>query len=173
MADAPVQLIPGDAAKGGPVPGIGLCLSGGGYRAMMFHVGVLWRLYEAGVLEDSQSDLERLGRIDHGRLLGAEVEGAELRSGASCKHDFVPKVVAPVRATRRRDDRRRGRSSWDWSCPAASAIASPAPTTSIFRRKTLQDLPDQPRFVINATNVQSGVLWRFSSPTCATIGSAR
>ena len=26
---------------------------------------------------------------------------------------------------------------------------------------TLQDLPDAPRFVINATNVQSGVLWRF------------
>ena len=30
--------------------GIGLCLSGGGYRAMLFHVGALWRLYDAGVL---------------------------------------------------------------------------------------------------------------------------
>ncbi|HEX6200387.1 MAG TPA: patatin-like phospholipase family protein, partial [Thermoanaerobaculia bacterium] len=29
---------------------------------------------------------------------------------------------------------------------------------------TLQDLPDRPRFVINATNVQSGALWRFSKP---------
>jgi NTE family protein len=28
----------------------------------------------------------------------------------------------------------------------------------------LQDLPDTPRFVINATNVQSGVLWRFMKP---------
>jgi NTE family protein len=26
----------------------------------------------------------------------------------------------------------------------------------------LQELPDAPRFIINATNVQSGVLWRFS-----------
>ena len=29
---------------------------------------------------------------------------------------------------------------------------------------TLQDLPDRPRFVINATNLQSAVLWRFSKP---------
>lgn len=30
--------------------GIGLCLSGGGYRAMLFHVGALWRLVELGLL---------------------------------------------------------------------------------------------------------------------------
>ena len=29
---------------------------------------------------------------------------------------------------------------------------------------TLQDLPDRPRFVFNATNLQSGALWRFSKP---------
>jgi hypothetical protein len=27
-----------------PKPGVALCLSGGGYRAMLFHLGVLWRL---------------------------------------------------------------------------------------------------------------------------------
>src|SRR5438093_13237989 len=36
--------------------------------------------------------------------------------------------------------------------------------TCCFGDATLQDLPDAPRFVINATNVQSGVLWRFSKP---------
>ena len=30
----------------------------------------------------------------------------------------------------------------------------------LFHGKTLQDMPDEPRFVINATNVQSGALWR-------------
>jgi hypothetical protein len=34
-----------------PEAGIGLCLSGGGYRAMLFHVGGLWRLYESGMLK--------------------------------------------------------------------------------------------------------------------------
>jgi NTE family protein len=31
----------------------------------------------------------------------------------------------------------------------------------LFGDATLQDLPDKPRFVFNATNVQSGALWRF------------
>lgn len=34
----------------------------------------------------------------------------------------------------------------------------------LFGDATLQNLVDKPRFVINATNVQSGVLWRFSKP---------
>ena len=35
----------------------------------------------------------------------------------------------------------------------------------LFGEATLQDLPDDPpRFIINATNVQTGVLWRFSKP---------
>ena len=28
-----------------------ICLSGGGYRAMVFHLGALWRLNEAGLLK--------------------------------------------------------------------------------------------------------------------------
>ena len=34
----------------------------------------------------------------------------------------------------------------------------------LFHSRTLQDLPVEPRFVINATNIQSGVLMRFSRP---------
>ena len=34
----------------------------------------------------------------------------------------------------------------------------------LYGTKTLQNLPDYPRFVINATNLQSGALWRFSKP---------
>ena len=37
----------------------------------------------------------------------------------------------------------------------------------LFGEATLQDLPDHPRFVINATSVQSGVLFRFSKPYMA------
>ena len=33
-----------------PEDGLALCLSGGGYRAMVFHVGVLWRLNEVGIM---------------------------------------------------------------------------------------------------------------------------
>ena len=34
----------------------------------------------------------------------------------------------------------------------------------LFHGKTLQDLPDEPRFIFNATNIGTGVLWRFSKP---------
>lgn len=34
----------------------------------------------------------------------------------------------------------------------------------LFGKATLQDLPDNPRFVINATSLQTTVLWRFSKP---------
>lgn len=34
----------------------------------------------------------------------------------------------------------------------------------LFEGATLQDLPDEPRFVINATNLETGSLWRFSKP---------
>jgi NTE family protein len=37
----------------------------------------------------------------------------------------------------------------------------------LFGKATLQDLPDTPRFVINATNLESGVLMRFSKPYLA------
>jgi NTE family protein len=45
-------------------PGIGLCLSGGGYRAMVFHVGVLWRLNEAGYL----AKIERISSVSGGSI---------------------------------------------------------------------------------------------------------
>jgi NTE family protein len=34
----------------------------------------------------------------------------------------------------------------------------------LFGKKTLQQMPDTPRFVFCATNLQTGVLWRFSKP---------
>ena len=46
----PVRFLESDDPLKLPRPGIGLCLSGGGYRAMLFHVGAIWRLNELGLL---------------------------------------------------------------------------------------------------------------------------
>ena len=61
--------------RGKPEEGLGLCLSGGGYRAMLFHVGALWRLYEAGLLKQCKADLKRLRRLDHAGLLALKWSG--------------------------------------------------------------------------------------------------
>ena len=45
---ASVNYIPTDKPQELPQDGIALCLSGGGYRAMLFHPGAFWRLNEAG-----------------------------------------------------------------------------------------------------------------------------
>lgn len=46
-AAAPVQVSSSEQVDV-PSPGIGLWLSGGGYRAMLFHLGALWRLNTMG-----------------------------------------------------------------------------------------------------------------------------
>jgi NTE family protein len=143
--------------------GIALCLSGGGYRAMLFHVGALWRLYEAGIL----GQVKRISSVSGGSVTAGVLgyKWAKLSfDPARTALDFVPEVVAPLRAL-------AGRTV---DIPAivgglllpgriSDRLAS-AYDNALFHGASLQDLPDAPRFVINATSVQSGVLWRFMKP---------
>jgi NTE family protein len=48
----------------GAQEGIGLALSGGGFRATLFHVGSLWRLNEMGILKK----LNRVSSISGGSI---------------------------------------------------------------------------------------------------------
>jgi NTE family protein len=143
--------------------GIALCLSGGGYRAMLFHVGALWRLYEAGIL----GQVKRISSVSGGSVTAGVLgyRWAKLSfDPARTALDFVPEVVAPLRSL-------AGRTV---DIPAivgglllpgriSDRLAS-AYDNALFHGASLQDLPDAPRFVINATSVQSGVLWRFMKP---------
>src|SRR5688572_4484386 len=62
--DMPVETITTDPSENTPVTGTALCLSGGGYRAMVFHTGVLWRLYEAGLL----GKVDRVSSVSGGSI---------------------------------------------------------------------------------------------------------
>lgn len=163
MSTEPIQFVPGDPVPSAPEPGIALCLSGGGYRAMIFHVGVLWRLYEARLL----NKLARISSVSGGSIT-AGVLGLKWHElvfdPARIQTDFVEKIVKPLRAM-----------AGETIDAEAVIVGSLLPGTisdriaraydkTLFKGATLQALPDAPRFVINATNVQSGVLWRFSKP---------
>jgi len=50
--DVTQGLIPGIRAPAEPEEGIALCLSGGGYREMLFHLGGIIRLNETGHLKE-------------------------------------------------------------------------------------------------------------------------
>jgi hypothetical protein len=61
--------------------------------------------------------------------------------------------------------------NWQSTLLARASANPSAPIARAYDRHlfnggtpTLQDLPDRPRFVINATNQQSGAVWRFSKP---------
>jgi NTE family protein len=163
MSDIPVRLIPTDSENEQPENAPALCLSGGGYRAMVFHIGALWRLYETGWL----NRLERISSVSGGSITSGflGLQWSQLSfDPANLKNDFVPKVVTPLRAL----------ASTTIDIPAVilglllpggvSGQIAKAYDSALFNGRTLQDLPDSPRFVINATNTQSTVLWRFSKP---------
>lgn len=160
---SPVRWLPTDDPTGSSLdPGAALCLSGGGYRAMVFHVGVLWRLNEAGMLPG----LRRISSVSGGSLTAGVL--AMNWSRLDFDRDrvaagFVPHLVEPVRSI--------AREHIDVTA-VLGGLVSPFSSISdrvvkayrdhLFGTTTLQDLPDEPRFVFNATNLESGVLMRLS-----------
>lgn len=162
----PIRQIPGDEAKQ-PRPGIALCLSGGGYRAMVFHLGALWRLNEAGLLRK----LDRISSVSGGSIT-AGVLGLQWKklnfSAQGTASNLLELVVNPVLGL--------ANHTLD-VISIAEGIVNPFKSISeeiadayrshLYGHATLQDLPSDnegPRFVMNATNVQTKVLWRFSKP---------
>lgn len=158
----PVVFLDGEENRA-PEEGIGLCLSGGGYRAMVFHVGVLWRLYEVGLLDQ----VKRVSSVSGGSIT-AGVLGLKWRNlsfePSQVRDDFVREVVTPIREL--------AEETIDAEAVILGMIlpgrisdrVGGAYERFLFGDATLQDLPDTPRFVFNATNVQSGALWRFMKP---------
>jgi NTE family protein len=164
----PVQFTPGEQAPPPPPPdSSGLCLSGGGSRAMLFHVGALRRLNELGLL----SRLDRISSVSGGSivsgLLGIRWRDLTFDTGGVATN-FEHLLAEPIFDF----------ASVQVDIPAGiMGVLLPRVTAaSTFTRiladhlyggATLQDLPHEgqgPRFVINATNLQSGALWRFSQP---------
>ena len=146
-----------------PEPGIALCLSGGGYRAMVFHLGSLWRLNELGYL----ARLSRISSVSGGSitagLLGLKWSRLQFVGGIAQR--LGPEVIDPIRAFAHETIDVGSVFKGVFLPGSISDKVAAAYRRHLFGEATLQDLPDDPpRFVINATNVQTGSLWRFSKP---------
>ena len=148
--------------------GIALCLSGGGYRAMLFHVGVLWRLNEIGLLPK----LNRISSVSGGSITAAVLAlkwQKALRFENGVATNFIAEVVDPImRLADRTIDVPSVFGGSLWFGTIGEKITR-AYRKHLFGDASLQDIVDEkpgvsPRFVFNATNVQSGVLWRFMKP---------
>ncbi len=160
IAPAPVEFIATDDPSKPPKEGIALCLSGGGYRAMLFHLGALIRLNELGQLPK----IDKVSSVSGGSIV-AGVLGLKWNRLAF-KNDvataFQAEVVEPVRKLAAKTIDVPSVLIGLVTGSVADRIAQEY-RTYLFDHATLQDLPaSKPKFVINATNVQSKALWRFS-----------
>ncbi len=92
----PVVTIPGDSTRGGASAGIALCLSGGGYRAMLFHLGALWRLNEWGYLPR----IARISSVSGGSIiaatLGARWKRLAIDATTGIAERFETELAAPI-----------------------------------------------------------------------------
>jgi NTE family protein len=168
---------------------IGLCLSGGGFRAAAFHLGTLRKLNELNIL----NHVDVISTISGGSIAGAFY--------ALNKNDF-PKFEADLKAGLKKSVIRRIIFSFRIITSLLLFAAVPIsirlffhhngfalaatlflvlltilfqfyfiPLTKLkarvydkifFKNQMLKNLPDQPKIAINATNLETGTLFTFS-----------
>jgi NTE family protein len=151
--------------------GLALCLSGGGYRAAIYHLGAMLRLHECGLLRR----VERISSVSGGSIVAAWYASAIIRQGAGrnavaysnwCDAlDFRAVVLEPFRAIAATDIRtgpvlKSLLLNFVWPRFGAPQLArsyarliTPAP---------LSALPDAPNFVFCATDLTFGVNFELS-----------
>lgn len=147
----------------GPEPGVALCLSGGGFRAMMFHAGVLRRLNDGGYLQT----IDRVSSVSGGSIAAGTLalnwpKLSFNTQGVATNFDDV--IVKPIRTLAAHTIDVGSIVTGVFGFGTVADKIADHYRKYLFGNATLQNLPDRPRFVINATNVQSKSLWRFSKP---------
>jgi NTE family protein len=151
--------------------GVGLALSGGGYKAAAYHLGGLIRLNEMGWLKR----IDRISSVSGGSiaagLLGLKWKALTF-DAAGVATNFDAEVAAPLRKFLLEANLDVGSALLGLFNPFRSGGDEVASRYAkhLFGKATLQDLPAEgegPRFVIVATNYELNSLWRFSRPYAA------
>ena len=136
-----------DAPRTGIQPGTALCLSGGGFRAMLFHAGAIRCLADLDLLPEIQAI--------------SSVSGGSITSALVAKHwgphgldldAFEQEVFGFARRT---IDISAVLGAWIRFRPASAHLTA-LYDRHLFQGRSLQDIPDAPLFVFNTTNMHSG-----------------
>lgn len=168
--DEPANAAP-PAGTGAPVPAggvrVGLALSGGGFRAAAFHLGVLKRLEELNVLPR----VETLSTVSGGSITGALYALRCAQQGEGRPGGYtVESLISEMRPVLTRNLRSRALFGTPWRGlrTLASVLSRRISRVGlmveeldrlVFAGATLSELP--PWIVINATNLRTGKAWKF------------
>jgi len=140
---------------------IGLALSGGGFRATVFHLGVLARLAE----EDHLKDVALLSTVSGGSLCIGLVYANSDFAWPSSNH-LMDKVIPRSREVLTTQDLQLG-LIWRTLRSPFSIFETRADDLSALLQKRwgitagLRDVSKYPRWMINATCYETGKNWRF------------
>jgi NTE family protein len=143
---------------------LGLCLSGGGYRAMLFHAGSLARLNEAGLL----AKLDMISSVSGGSIASGLLAyiwprlNFENDIAVNFRTEYLDRVLAFSQLFADGPSFLKGLFN-----PFSSAAAEAAKLYErhLFDGKSpsLRDLPSSPWFVFCASNLSTGSLFRMSN----------
>lgn len=156
----------GVQAPAPPIAPRALCLSGGGYRAALFHLGVVTRLNEIGAL----GKFDTISSVSGGSILSAFL--VRHIPGWPAEGEIVPDwdtaVVAPfLKATA--VDVRTGPFLKSFVRPWRNDAAVRALAKKYARVFELGEMPlvdhsgARPRMILNATDMQFGLDWIFDT----------
>jgi NTE family protein len=157
-----------------PRAGRALCLSGGGFRAAIFHLGALLRLHANGRLHD----VDVVSSVSGGSIAAAwlaarhaawRLAPREPFADWCARTDFLADVVEPFRAIAARDLRTwpvLATLPFNWARPSTRVRMLEARLDAIFDGLELRDLPASPLFVFCATDLTFGCNWEFSRRRC-------
>ncbi|TPN76759.1 patatin-like phospholipase family protein [Mesorhizobium sp. CU2] len=142
--------------------GLGLCLSGGGYRAMLFHAGVLTRLNEAGLLGELSMVSSVSGGSIAAGLLAVMWPRFIFADGIATNFDiYLKKVVAFSQVFLDLPSALKGVLN-PFSSAAREVAAAYERHLFDGTRPMLKDLTDRPWFVFCSSNLSTGSLFRMS-----------
>lgn len=146
--------------------GVALCLSGGGYRATLLHLGAIRRLNELGVL----GAIDELSAVSGGSVTAAQLAVA-IRTLGGVPRDGIPPaeferlVAAPIRTFTRRNIRTGAIATrlmpWNWRDDDAGVEALAAQYERHLTPLALRELPEHPVVTFCATDMAFGTAWTF------------
>ncbi len=153
--------------------GIGLCLSGGGFRATLFHLGAIQRLFELGIA--TRPDFDTVTSVSGGSITAAQWAIARARLAQPVAEpveatdgplDFTRDIARPLQALTSRDIRTGAMAKkfllpWNWFRGAFVIDAMIDKFEDAFGKGTLNLLPDHPRFVFCGTDMAFGANFIF------------
>ena len=129
----------------------GLALSGGGFRATLFHLGAIWRLNEMALLPE----IGRFSSVSGGSILAGllAVRWANLNFQDGIAANFCDEIASPIWDFCSRNI--------DWAAAVFGLVAGTWKLEQSYRKHLvgefqLRDLPDFPDFVLNAAHIETG-----------------